>query len=91
MTSGHDSNFSNIGQVAGNRDSVGTSFKISGKPNLKKPVVMLGNSLIVDFTSSGQAKDEHSLNRWGFRLKIKPIYGVQNYILKDNAFSSIMT
>jgi other hect domain ubiquitin protein ligase E3 len=53
------------------------SFKVSGKPNLKKPIILLGNIVIVDFTSSSQVKDEHSLNRWGFKLTAKPIYGTK--------------
>jgi len=52
---------------------------------------MLGNSLQVDFSSSGQAKDEHSLNRWGFKLKIRPIYGISNYILRDNQYQNILS
>jgi len=90
LCSGIDSTYSNFGYFMNQRDPVGISFRISGKPNLKKPIVMLGNSLQVDFSSSGQAKDEHSLNRWGFRLKIRPIYGVANYILKDSNYSNIL-
>jgi len=86
LTSGYDSSYSNnIGYFMNHREHIGTSFRISGKPNLKKPLVMLGNSLQADFAPSGQVKDEHSLSRWGFKLRVRPIYGVGNYILKDAA------
>ena len=62
------------------RDAVGCSYKISGKPNIKRPIIILGNVISVEFTSSGHAKDEHSLNRWGFKLIAKPIYSITNFI-----------
>ena len=55
------------------RDSLGTCYRVSGKPNIKRPLVILGNVLQVEFSSSGHAKDEHSLNRWGFRVTARPI------------------
>ena len=38
------------------REGVGSSFRISGKPNIKRPLVLLGNNIQIDFTSSGHAK-----------------------------------
>jgi len=35
------------------REGMGTGFKISGKPNLKRPLVILGNTISVEFTASG--------------------------------------
>ena len=56
LSSGFDSSFSNIGYFMNHREHFGTSFRISGKPGLKKPLVMLGNCLQADFSSSGQVK-----------------------------------
>lgn len=38
------------------RDGVGTCYRISGKPNMKRPLVLLGNTIQVEFSSSGHAK-----------------------------------
>lgn len=35
---------------------------------------MLGASIMMEFTSSGNAKDVHSLNRYGFRVGTRPAY-----------------
>jgi len=56
LSSGYDTTFTNIGYFMNHREHFGSSFRISGKPGLKKPLVMLGNSLQVDFSSSGQVK-----------------------------------
>lgn len=56
LSSGYDSTYSNIGYFMNHREAIGTSFRISGKPNLKKPLVMLGNCLQADFAPSGQVK-----------------------------------
>lgn len=40
---------------------------------MKKPVLMLGNNVSVDFTSSGHAKDAQSFGRFGFKLGLRPI------------------
>ena len=56
LFSGYDSTYSNVGYFMNHREAIGTSFRISGKPNLKKPLVMLGNCLQIDFAPSGQVK-----------------------------------
>lgn len=53
------------------------SIRVSGKPGFKKPVLMIGDTFSGEFTSSGQAKDELSLHRWGFRITVRPIYGIK--------------
>jgi len=58
------------------KEGLGCCFKISGKPSIKRPLVLLGNTIQVEFSSSGLAKDEHSLNRWGFKIGVRPIYGI---------------
>lgn len=46
---------------------IGNTFKVSGKPNLKRQVILLGNVVEADFSSSAHSKDEHSLSRWGYK------------------------
>lgn len=38
------------------KDNIGSTFRISGKPNLKRPLIILGNSIRVEFSSSASAK-----------------------------------
>lgn len=70
-----------MGYTGNAREGVGCSFKISGKPNMNKPLVILGNTLSVEFSSSQHARDNHALNRWGFRLSARPIYGIHTSVL----------
>ena len=46
----------NMGLQMSPRDGVGTCYRISGKPNMKRPLVLLGNTMQVEFSSSGHAK-----------------------------------
>lgn len=57
------------------REPISISYRISGKPTQKKPIVLLGNNISIDFSPSGHARNEHSLNRWGFKITIRGIYG----------------
>lgn len=41
------------------KDNLGSTFRISGKPNLKRPLIVLGNSIRVEFSSSASAKSFH--------------------------------
>ncbi len=50
-----------------------TILRLSGKVDLKKPVLMLGNNISVDFNSSGHAKDAQSFGRYGFKFGLRPI------------------
>lgn len=38
------------------KENIGSTFRISGKPNLKRPLIILGNSIRVEFSSSASAK-----------------------------------
>ena len=40
---------------------------------MKKPTLILGNSISFDFTSSGHAKDAQSFGRFGFKFGLRPI------------------
>lgn len=40
---------------------------------MKRPVLMLGNNVSVDFTSSGHAKDAQSFGRFGFKFGLRPV------------------
>ena len=40
---------------------IGNTFKISGKTNIKKQIILLGNTVEGDFSSSSHSRDEHSL------------------------------
>jgi other hect domain ubiquitin protein ligase E3 len=45
--------------------------------------MLLGNVVQADFSPSGQARNEHSLNRWGFKISIRPVYGLKHAAYKD--------
>lgn len=90
ITSWYDSQFSSFGFFMHHRDSVGSSFRISGKPNLRKPLILMGNNIQVDFSSSPHNKDERSLNCWGFRVRIKPIYRFSRFALKNSNLSNFL-
>lgn len=57
-----------------NNDKFNTHLKISGKIHSRTPYLLLGSSISMDFMSSGHAKDEHSLNRFGFKFGLRPAY-----------------
>ena len=40
---------------------------------MKRPVLILGNNVSVDFTSSGHAKDAQSFGRFGFKFGLRPV------------------
>lgn len=42
---------------------------------MKKPVLMLGNNVSIDFNSSGHAKDAQSFGRFGFKFGLRPVMG----------------
>lgn len=51
-------------------------LNICGKKTLKKTIVMIGNSLDIQFISSNMAKNNaKSLSQWGYKIFIRPIYG----------------
>lgn len=56
-------------------DGVFNSFlRLSGVVDTKKPYLLLGNSVNVDFASSGQVKDSQSLVRYGFKFGMRPVF-----------------
>ena len=70
------------GITQGLRDPLGISYRISGKITVKRPIVLLGNHISAEFHPSSHARNEHSLNRWGFKFTVKPIYGIDKSGLK---------
>jgi hypothetical protein len=56
---------------------IGNTFKVSGKINVKKQIVLLGNTVEGDFASSAHSRDEHSLSRWGYKYFIFNYSGSQ--------------
>lgn len=50
-----------------------TSLRLTGKIEMKRPTLILGNNISVDFTSSGHAKDAQSFGRFGFKFGLRPI------------------
>ena len=46
-------------------------------------MLLFGNKVSVDFTSSGHAKDAQSFGRFGFKVGMRPIVG-GNIPLKKN-------
>jgi hypothetical protein len=51
---------------------------MTGNVDTKRPYLLFGNSVTVDISSGGQAKDAQSLGRYGFRFGLRPIYGSKN-------------
>jgi hypothetical protein len=51
-----------------------THLRLTGKVEMKKPTLILGNNISVDFTSSGHAKDAQSFGRFGFKFGLRPIF-----------------
>jgi hypothetical protein len=47
---------------------------MTGSIDTKKPYLIFGNSVSIDFTSSGHAKDAQSFGRYGFRFGLRPIF-----------------
>lgn len=50
-----------------------THLRLTGKIDMKRPVLFLGNKISVDFNSSGHAKDAQSFGRFGFKFGLRPI------------------
>jgi hypothetical protein len=40
---------------------------------MKRPTLMFGNSVSIDFNSSGHAKDAQSFGRFGFKFGLRPV------------------
>lgn len=56
-------------------DGVFSSYlRLSGVVDTKKPYLVFGNAINVDFNSSGQVKDTQSLVRYGFKFGLRPVY-----------------
>ena len=51
-----------------------SSLRLSGTVDTKKPYLIFGNALSVDFNSSGQVKDTQSLVRYGFKFALRPLF-----------------
>jgi other hect domain ubiquitin protein ligase E3 len=56
--------------------------------------LLLGNTIQAEFHPSGQVRNEHSLNRWGFKIQVRPLYGLQKSqlrkTLKEGETATIM-
>jgi|JI61114BRNA_FD_contig_61_1266559_length_1750_multi_2_in_0_out_0_2 hypothetical protein len=63
-----------VSNVNANCNPFNMQVKMSGKINSKKPYMMLGSQLTMEFHSSGNTRNEHSLNRYGFRVGVRPAY-----------------
>jgi hypothetical protein len=51
-----------------------SSLRLSGTIEAKRPHIFFGNSVTVDFNSSGHARDTQSLVRYGFKFGLRPIF-----------------
>ena len=56
---------------------------------MKRPTLMLGNNISVDFTSSGHAKDAQSFGRFGFKFGLRPIIAGKILFEKNNQSNKI--
>jgi len=80
-TPGHLNNYS--GEV------LAPYFKLSGKLSFSGPLVLQGSSLHIEFNASSQPREEASSNRWGFKLKVKPVFGEPQLHLSDSSKTSL--
>ncbi|EAR96982.2 HECT domain and RCC1-like domain protein (macronuclear) [Tetrahymena thermophila SB210] len=69
------------------REGLGKTFKLSGKAVPKRQLILLGNTIQVEFHSSGHAKDEKSLSRWGYKISARPIYGMNKKMWSEEEAS----
>ncbi|KAL4510149.1 hypothetical protein ABPG72_010342 [Tetrahymena utriculariae] len=69
------------------REGLGKTFKLSGKAVPKRQLILLGNIIQVEFHSSGHAKDEKSLSRWGYKISARPIYGMNKKMWSEDEAS----
>lgn len=51
-----------------------STIRLSGAVDTKKPILMYGKTVTVDFNSSGHVKDTQSLVRYGFKLGLRPVF-----------------
>lgn len=51
-----------------------STIRLSGAVDTKKPILILGKAIVVDFNSSGHVKDAQSLVRYGFKFGVRPIF-----------------
>lgn len=51
-----------------------SSVRLSGAVDTKKPYLIFGKAVTVDFNSSGHVKDTHSLVRFGFKFGLRPVF-----------------
>ena len=51
-----------------------TNLRLTGKIDGKRPYLIMGNSVTIDFSSSGHAKDSQSFGRFGFKFGLRPIF-----------------
>ncbi len=58
---------------------VTNNLTVTGKVSPGKKFILLGNNIQVDFNTSGVAKSNTNLNKWGFRLILRPIYSSQQH------------
>lgn len=49
-------------------------IRLNGGFDTKKLYLLLGNSAVIDFNSSGQVKDTQSLVRYGFKFGLRPVF-----------------
>jgi len=49
---------------------------------------LAGNTLHIDFISCNNPREDVPSNRWGCKVKIKPIYGESLVFLTDSQFAS---
>jgi hypothetical protein len=66
-----------------------THLRLTGKIDMNKPVLMLGNNVSVDFSSSGHAKDAQSFGRFGFKFGLRPISTGKLFYEKSTESSKI--
>ena len=67
---------SNVSTNYKNDTYMANSVRVSGKRQFKAPLMMMGDTLEVQFASSATAKNNlTSLSQWGYKVYVRPLYG----------------
>lgn len=74
-----------------NGEIFATSFKLSGKININHQLYLQGDQIHIEFNAAGQHREESNSSRWGFRIKLKPIYGEPWLFLNDNNSMALLS
>ena len=72
-------------QFCQTRKPISSCLKVIKGVPTKKPFFMLGNNLQIMFYPNPKGRNQASILRWGFKIKVTPIFGFMTQNIKENA------